>query len=256
MRNRLLLLTVMIILPAAGCQEEEPLAPYGGWPPSGVLFIGNSYTSYNGGLDALVEGLVETGIPSHDIETGIVAPSGYTLSMHAESRETREAIADGDWDVVVIQEQSTTPLTNPEAMFNAAREIDRFIRESGAQTVLFMTWAREASPGTIEGIAAVYDSLGEELGAPVAPVGRAFSLALERRPDIGLYDPDGSHPDARGSYLAACLFYAFLWGEDPRGNVFTADLVLEPAERSFLQEIAWEVIDTKPGLFTQQRKSR
>jgi hypothetical protein len=40
-------------------------------------------------------------------------------------------------------------------------------------------------------------------------------LATPEHPD--LYDTDGSHPSLAGSYLAACVLFATLFGESPVG---------------------------------------
>jgi hypothetical protein len=85
-----------------------------------------------------------------------------------------------------------------------------------------------------------YRDLGEKLGARVAPVGIAWAVALERRPGTELWSRDGEHPSKRGSYLAACVFYAALSGRDPTGNRFTAGL--EATEARFFQHVARDVV--------------
>ena len=37
------------------------------------------------------------------------------------------------------------------------------------------------------------------------------------RPELQLFDPDGSHPSTIGTYLTACAFYAFLSGNEATG---------------------------------------
>ena len=37
------------------------------------------------------------------------------------------------------------------------------------------------------------------------------------RPDIQLYDKDGSHPSPAGTYLTACVFYTVLSKKSPVG---------------------------------------
>jgi hypothetical protein len=90
-----------------------------------------------------------------------------------------------------------------------------------------------------------YRDLGEELGAIVAPVGVAWAIARERRPDLDLWRLDGQHPNERGSYLGACVFYAVLTGRDPTGNSFRAGL--DAQEARFFQRVARDVVLVPPG---------
>ena len=55
----------------------------------------------------------------------------------------------------------------------------------------------------------------------MAPVGLAWQQVRREHPEIGLWDPDGSHPSRAGTYLAACVLYATLFGESPEGLSFT-----------------------------------
>ena len=51
-----------------------------------------------------------------------------------------------------------------------------------------------------------------------------------------LWSKDGSHPSKVGTYLAACVFYAALFGESPEGAEFVSGLDAEVAKE--LQQAA------------------
>ena len=53
---------------------------------------------------------------------------------------------------------------------------------------------------------------------------RAWAEALRRKPALDLWTDDGQHPGRKGSYLAACVFYAALTGRDPARSQFTAGI--------------------------------
>ena len=88
--------------------------------------------------------------------------------------------------------------------------------------------------------------------ASLRPIARRLKgdheLAGRRLP---LHLEDGSHPTPLGSYLAACVFYAVLYGRDPTGlemldvDAGTGDpatsiaVRLEAEEAHFLQRMAW-----------------
>ncbi len=200
-----------------------------------VLFVGNSYTYFNGGLDKQLEGLA----PS--IRTARVVAGGYTLERHWADGRALQKIRAGGWDYVVLQEQSQAPILDRVEFRDFARKFAAEIRTSGARTLLLMTWERPDSVAygvTTENLAAAYSAVGGEVGAQVAPAGLAFARALRGRPELSLYSRDG-HPTVAGSYLAACVLYAAIYRRSPVGNPYSADGI-SPQTSGFLQRMAAE----------------
>ena len=136
-----------------------------------------------------------------------------------------------------MQGHSREPVDENDSFERAARRLDEFIDAAGARTVLFMTWAYRGEPEMTEPLAQAYTRIGNELGAQVVPVGLAVAQATQRHPEIQLLHDDRRHPTLAGSYLAACVFYAALYGESPVDNAYTAGL--DPQQASALQNIAW-----------------
>ncbi len=60
-----------------------------------------------------------------------------------------------------------------------------------------------------------------------------------------MYKDDPKHPSIRGTYLAACIFYAALWGTSPVGLSYMAGL--PPDEATFLQQVAWDTVQAFYG---------
>lgn len=137
-----------------------------------------------------------------------------------------------------MQDYSTEPLDRRDEMFEAIRQFSAVIRKAGAKPALFMTWARAYRPGDQDAVAGAYLSIGHEIGATVVPVGVAWSRAREEDPKLSLYQWDGSHPTAEGSYLAACCFDVALLGADPRG--LTPPMMINADTAQLLQRVAWE----------------
>ncbi len=180
--------------------------------------------------------------------------------MHIRATREREGnhhkIREEKWDVVVLQEQSLMPVVGRERMFKYGQSLHKVIREQGAETVFYLTWARQhvpkmqagaavaSSPGYSKsmfsliggsskdetdlwckrnitglegGLNGSYLGLAKQLDARVAPVGIAWSSALKADPQRLLHKTDKSHPNQSGTYLAACVFYATLLGESPVG---------------------------------------
>jgi hypothetical protein len=192
-------------------------------PPVRVLFIGNSYTHGND-LPGMVRDLAAS--TDRRIDTGVMAPGGWWWRDHAASGATMDAIANGDWDFVVLQEQSMVPalpemarrLSRPAAVTLSAAAI-----ENGARPVLFLTWAHRDGNSEVghavystmqRAIAGTYSEISTAVAGEIAPVGMAWWMARAERPDIGLYQTDGSHPSRAGSYLAAAVITATILDVD------------------------------------------
>lgn len=209
-----------------------------------VLFIGNSYTGVNG-LPEVVAALGSA--PQSPVRFQVEAhtPGGATWEVHDQNPAVDALIAQG-WDVVVLQDQSEQPWANGTVK-DAVTSLDNKAKAAGAKTVLFMTWARSAAVATPlqldtmnKAVSDYYERNAAEVGAAVAPVGRAWERAL-RDPTVLLHDSDGSHPNARGTYLTSCVLYAELSGSSPVG-LGNGGLSLPPEEASGLQKVAEETI--------------
>jgi hypothetical protein len=201
-----------------------------------VLFIGNSFTARND-LPGLVARLAEA--HGKSLRHRLISAGGASLRTHWNAGEARKVIQEGQWDCVVLQEQSTLPVKNAQRMHENVRLFDEAIKAAGAKTVLYMTWARQNAPDAQQAIADAYAGIGRELAATVAPVGLAWQRVL-RRPDRPvLHDRDQSHPTLAGSYLAACVFLTVLFGESPVGA--DAEVAgLGEKDLALLQKAAWQ----------------
>jgi len=205
-------------------------------PSKKILFIGNSYTDYNQGLDYQ---LLKFAPNSEAVR---ISPGGYTLQNHFQDVNTLITIRSGEWDVVVLQEQSQTPVTNYKAFAEYVQELAAEIKHSGAEPILFMTWERPDSVQygvTTKALANNYTYLGQQLGIKVAPVGLAFAKALQERPDMVLYSADG-HPTLQGTYLATAVFYGVIFDQSPVGTRYDAGMSNDDA--LFLQTIAAQTL--------------
>jgi len=158
-----------------------------------------------------------------------------------------DKIREGGWDVVVLQ-GAPAEAFDEEQFSEAARKLDEEIRKVGAQTVSFMPWGlmgpREGDPVGIRTLARGYENIGAELGARVAPVGLAAERLTQENPDLSPvgYLQQDLVPSMHGTYQAACVCYATLFGESPVGLSYAPEEISEE-ERAFLQRMAWETVE-------------
>jgi hypothetical protein len=205
-------------------------------PAINILFIGNSFTQRNNlpGLLAEMAAAREVCVKHELISAG-----GASLRTHWNAGRAAKAIATGGYDYVVLQEQSTLPVKNAQRMAENVRLFAEVINQAGSKTALYMTWARQNAPNTQQAITDAYNSIGDEVGAIVAPVGLVWQKFLARHDKPVLYDRDQSHPSLAGSYLAACVFLAALLKINPVG-IEAGGSGLDKSDRAALQGAAWK----------------
>lgn len=212
-----------------------------------VLFLGNSYTAVNNLPQMLADIAASTGDTLiFDSNT----PGGYTFQNHVSNPQTLNKIMVGNWDYVVLQEQSqfpSFPIEQVEAeVFPYAQQLDSLIHHYNtcAQTLFYMTWGRKNGDAsncpnwppvcTYEGMDSLlhlrYMMMADSNHALVSPVGAVWKYLRENYPAIELYQADESHPSIAGTYAAACCFYTAVFRKDPAIISFNSSLPTSDAE--------------------------
>jgi hypothetical protein len=225
-----MILFLNLLLTTAGVSAAEG---------SSILFIGNSYTFANGGLGLHLREFYASANPGLQIETGEITAGGATLENHWANPVVIGALSGGLWDIAVMQEQSTRPVTHPLLMYAYADSLGDLAASSGTTPAFLMTWARRSDPEMIGDLSSAYSYAAGLSGALVVPAGEAFRRSEIENPEILLYEADDSHPSPHGTYLVVCVLYAFLWGESPVGVEYVSDPAITPTERLALQWTAW-----------------
>jgi hypothetical protein len=221
-----------------------------------ILFVGNSYTYYEN-LPQIIS------IISDSSKTKLITKKstlgGSSLSEHwrgARGLKTNEIIKSGRFDIVVLQEYSMGSINEQDSVHKYLKLFCDFIKDNEAKPYLYLTWAREKVPQYQETINKVYLEAAKENEAVIVPVGKAWALAKQLRPNIELYDVDGSHPSKLGTFLTACVFVATILDEIPYElpNVYsTFDfewervrlMDIDSLDVIFCQKIAKEIIKVR-----------
>ena len=207
-----------------------------------VLFIGNSFTYYND-LPAMIAALAREG--GHKFVYQSETPGGCTFEKHWKDGKALIAINSRKWDFVVLQENSKRPFDAKDLMFEYGQKLNAEIIKQGGETLLYMTWAPPDSDKQPV-ITSAYQELAKELNAMVVPVGIVWNTAVHEHPEIGLFAEDNHHPSPAGTYLAACVFYASIYGSSPEGLSVNVTGVKE-AEALLIKKMAATVIQNYPN---------
>ncbi|MCF8332179.1 MAG: PKD domain-containing protein [Bacteroidales bacterium] len=231
-----------------------------------VLFLGNSYTAANN-LPQLVADLAEE--DNKELIYDSYTPGGTLLWHFANNMNTGNQldttalhkIKSDNWDFVVLQEQSQVPTIDHyryNYMYPSVEKLKDTISHYNpcAKIMMFMTWGRQnggiqCSPDNYcspdfadfshmqDSLESAYMEAAGLINANVAPVGIAWKKVIEDT-SLVLHSSDGSHPNYKGSYLAACVFHAALWDESPLSLSFSGSL--SSAQAAYFQSVADSVV--------------
>ena len=208
-----------------------------------VLFLGNSYTSYNN-LPQLVQSLSASAGKTLIIDSNM--PGGMTVSGHVNDATSIAKIRQGNWDYVVIQEQSQIPSIDYyryNDMYPAITDLKTLVEQFNPCTrmITYMTWGRRfggqqcdptnthCSPVFVDfnhmqdSLTSAYTEISDKLNIQCAPVGVAWQNVLNDTTFI-LHSNDNSHPTIDGSYVAALSIYSSIWKQQSIGIAFNAGL--------------------------------
>lgn len=250
MKN-ILLATLVILIHDASAQVQRQ-----------VLFLGNSYVAVNSLPDMIAQA-------AHSAGDSLIyqsnTPGGYTFQMHSTNATSLAYIAQGNWDAVVLQEQSQIP-SFPESQvitdcFPYAAMLDSLILAANecTETVFYMTWGRQNGDAsncaswppvcTYEGMDSLlhlrYMQMAVDNNGVVSPVGAVWHYLRDNYPAINLYAADQSHPSVAGSYAAACTFYATLFQKSPL--LITYQSSLDAATAAVIREAVEVVVFQEPS---------
>lgn len=238
-----------------------------------VLFIGNSFTYYND-IPQLF-GQIATAAGA-DVVVESVTQGAWTLTKFADATDEYgkqvddKLKASSDYDVVVLQEQSTRPLDNYNVFLTAAKALQKKIEETqtDCRIYLYATWGYQEAADVLKvtipemelQLRDAYERAAQEIGAQVSYVGKAFTAVYQdhktvndeyfTNPDKYANDPekayylyyavDNKHPSYTGSFLSACVHVATILGFNPEISPFTGNL--DEATAAAMKKVASSVV--------------
>lgn len=174
-----------------------------------ILMLGNSFTYFNE-MDQILARLLDAEVVAH------TRGGAYLAEQLDETTEmgirTAKALAEEQWDYVVLQEYSNGPILEAEQFYHSVEALCEKIRKNGATPLLYATWAYHADAPKMADVGmnrdemfdALYDAYhkaAKDNDALIADVGEAFRKVSAT---TELYDEqDRYHPNLEGSTLAA-----------------------------------------------------
>ncbi|WP_051605503.1 discoidin domain-containing protein [Sediminibacter sp. Hel_I_10] len=197
-----------------------------------ILFVGNSYTYYNA-MPFMLQDIAASMGDELVVQSNTIG--GTSLESHYENSGTTDRIEEGNWDYVVLQDQSQRPALEEEYVathtFAFATLLVDMVHDYSpcADLFFYQTWGRENGDaqncptipevctylGMDERLQERYTQMANDNDAMLSPVGRVRREIRELYPEIDLYVDDESHPTLVGSYVSAVTFNTVIFRNDP-----------------------------------------
>ena len=179
-----------------------------------ALFIGNSYL-YTQDIPGIVQALADSA-GGDKIAVATVAGPNLALIDHWRAATARQAIAQGGWEWVILQQGPSSAQVNRDSLRLVSQLFAGDIASIGAEPALFSAWPAadrtQDFPRAIES----YTLAAADVSGLLLPVASAWLAAWSRDPALSLY-ADGLHASTEGAYLSALVIYSRLLGKTPVG---------------------------------------
>ena len=123
-----------------------------------------------------------------------------------------------------MQEYNSGPLKTTSEFTEYAKRWENLIKSRNNETeiYLFSTWKYSKSKGMEDRLYSAYNELSTKISAGVVPVGHLWK-SLEGKVD--LYHEDGAHPNRKGTFSTACLFYEQMFDKDVTKTSNTDEII-------------------------------
>lgn len=205
-----------------------------------VLFIGNSHSLP---MPELVTSMIQARQPGKSLYVHSV----FTGSLDAAGNDqgTMDCVAGHPWTHVILQGQMFSMSGRHSYPRRGGIEIAMKAKTTGAKVCYLSEWGSRGVEGDGRQNERTYQMMAEAAGVHVAPVGRAWEMALAERPELVLHAGDGNHQNSHGAFLSGCVLYSQITGDDAGalGSVPYADVSAE--DRTFLASIAAQVMKAR-----------
>lgn len=233
-----------------------------------ILFLGNSLMYYNDMPELFAQLATTLGKQVHveSVTKGSATISDFTDERTEVGSKALPLLKNNKWDYVIIEpSRRISPYENTvkDAELASAKKIQELAKAAGGDVLLYSVWGN--NNGTVIEYKAITPTNMPEVashlmgrkshtkfmhevnlefaaalgGVKVALAGYAFENCIAKYPDINLYHSDERHPSLIGSYLAAAVIYATIYGENVANIPYASSAA--PA-KGIIEDVANETV--------------
>ena len=204
---------------------------------SSLMLVGNSFFYYNNSLHNHLGDLIKndpnvtsmkrrsitingSDLPWHDIESYLSNEHIGSFRIDTNNNNKYVPSSNTKIDAVIFMGCSLCPI-HPDTKDTFQVYVQKYseiIRDKNAEPMLFMSWPYKNKPEMINSLRNVFINTANKNNLLLIPAGEAFYRFNLSYPEIDLYTKDLRHPSKEGTYLAAAVVFASLYGKATAGN--------------------------------------
>lgn len=203
-----------------------------------VLYFGNSHTSFHD-IPILVGKMIAYRHPKMTYRSKFIW-CGF-LDDAANNPSSKAEIEKHPWKFVVLQAQKISMSGKYKYSQKEGIDLAKSAKNRGARVLFFSEWGRRDVPNDGVVQESIYQEMADVAGVCVAPVGRAWDIALAEKPTLDLYQSDGNHESTDGAFLTAAVFYGLFTDSDPAELADFEHFELTKADRTVMANAASKV---------------
>ena len=204
-----------------------------------ILFVGNSST-YFSGTPILFKGLCQAAGLNVSVDYctfGSAYLSEFANENHERGRALRLKLKGRKYDYIVFQDAAGADLASSVASMKVLMPLTE---ANGAKPIFYMRYStytdEKQGKERVDHYYEIYSRLAADHQGILMPSAYSWFVCMRKYPEINLIADDGGHHSKAGAYIIACSWLYTIFGKDPRGSSYTADL--DPVVASELQECA------------------
>lgn len=205
------LLIALLVSTSVACQlSTDPGTAHFGTGSRKILFIGNSLTYFND-MPSMVVALADAAKLTPALSVDVWASPDYALIDHWQDGRVQKVIADGHYDVVVLQQGPSSVSVNRDTLRLAATLFAPGIRAAGGVPALYSVWPTIDRQQDFDRATESYRLAAEDVNGMHFPGGETWRAAWRKDGGLRFYSGDGLHPSPLGSYAVALSIVGMLY---------------------------------------------
>lgn len=162
------------------------------------------------------------------------------------------------WSHIILQEQSSLPRTDPETFLRNVENWVGYIRENcpnpNAIVIVPINWPYSSDWDNFASFSKTFAAntrrAALEHGVTICPVGEAYAnVAATDLTEAATWFSDDRHPTPKATYMAACMEYGLIFGEDPA--TINTDGGLSASEAALMRSYASDALNNYENVVDQ-----
>lgn len=178
-----------------------------------ILLVGDSLL-YTGQTAEILMALIRYNSPNSSPRVAEACGATFTIEDHLIEGLVKKTIKQqGPWDFIVIQQNSSALVNDPQATLESVKQLAEAARAARATPLLYETMG-PGQTGNYQNAHRIATWVAKQAGIDLIPVATTLLAVQQQSATTVLFQDNNTYTDA-GAYTAACALYAKVFGKSP-----------------------------------------